>query len=477
MHTLDMWLPSSNGHSEHGFLTGMLFLVQGLVAPIVAVAALFLTLKLYGVHAWDTYQPLAVITFPLAFFVFREAAAVSQPLISGRASSRAGNVLSAWLVLVGLLLFIGYMTKSSADFSRLVLLTWFFISPALILGAQAAFERLQFATMRRAVSARKVVIAGVNDLSCRLAEQFLEHPNLHVDFMGFFEDRAPNRLGPINYGKILGRLDQLADYVASNRVDIIYIALPIKHETRTQKILDRLHDTTASIYFIPDFFVFDLIQARMDDINGIPVVALCETPFVGISGFTKRLSDLVLASVILSATLPLFVLIGIGIKATSQGPIFFRQRRYGLDGREFVVYKFRTMRVTEDGENVRQATPNDPRVTRFGAFLRRRSLDELPQFINVLQGRMSVVGPRPHAVAHNEQYRKLIKGYMVRHKATPGITGLAQVNGLRGETETVEVMKARVECDLNYLRSWSLGLDFKIILKTIAVVVGGKSAY
>jgi len=165
------------------------------------------------------------------------------------------------------------------------------------------------------------------------------------------------------------------------------------------------------------------------------------------------------------------------VKLSSPGPILFKQRRYGLDGRKIVVYKFRSMTVAEDGDLVRQATRNDSRITRFGAFLRRTSLDELPQFINVLQGRMSVVGPRPHAVAHNELYRKLIRGYMIRHKVRPGITGLAQVMGWRGETETVEKMKGRIEMDLTYLRNWSVLLDLQIILKTIVVVLGGRNAY
>jgi putative colanic acid biosynthesis UDP-glucose lipid carrier transferase len=231
-----------------------------------------------------------------------------------------------------------------------------------------------------------------------------------------------------------------------------------------------LHDTTASVYFTPDIFMFDLIQGRMDTIGGIPVLAVCETPFCGMNAIIKRASDIVLASVILTLIAPILAAIAIAVKYTSPGPVLFRQRRYGLDGREIVVYKFRSMTVTEDGPVVRQATKNDNRVTPLGAFLRRTSLDELPQFINVLQGRMSIVGPRPHAVAHNEMYRKLVKSYMVRHKVRPGITGWAQVNGLRGETDTVEKMKARIEYDLDYLRHWSLRLDLRIIWRTIFVV-------
>ena len=207
------------------------------------------------------------------------------------------------------------------------------------------------------------------------------------------------------------------------------------------------------------------------------MVAVCETPFYGFNGVVKRVSDFVLASAILALISPLMIAIAIGVKLSSPGPVLFKQRRYGVDGRKIVVYKFRTMTVVEDGEVIKQATKNDERITRFGAFLRRTSADELPQFINVLQGRMSVVGPRPHAVAHNELYRKLIRGYMIRHKVRPGITGLAQVHGYRGETETVEKMKARIEYDLAYLRNWSLLLDLQIILKTIVVVLKKQNAY
>jgi len=174
---------------------------------------------------------------------------------------------------------------------------------------------------------------------------------------------------------------------------------------------------------------------------------------------------------------PVMAAIAVGVKTGSPGPVLFKQRRYGLDGDEIVVYKFRSMTVSEDGAVVTQARKNDARVTRFGAFLRKSSLDELPQFINVLQGRMSIVGPRPHAVAHNEQYRKLIKGYMLRHKVKPGITGWAQVNGLRGETDTLDKMQARVACDIEYLRNWSLMFDLMIILKTVLVVFRDRNAY
>jgi putative colanic acid biosynthesis UDP-glucose lipid carrier transferase len=238
-----------------------------------------------------------------------------------------------------------------------------------------------------------------------------------------------------------------------------------------------LRDTTASIYFVPDVFAFDLVQGRLVEINGMPAISVCDTPFHGMDAVLKRVTDVVLASLALLVLAPLMLLLAIAVKLTSAGPVLFRQRRYGLHGEEIMVYKFRSMTVCEDGAVVNQATRQDSRVTPLGRILRSTSLDELPQLLNVLEGKMSVVGPRPHAVAHNELYRKLIHGYMIRHKVRPGITGLAQVNGLRGETETVEKMRERVRFDLEYLSHWSPWLDVKIIFKTVWVIARDQNAY
>jgi putative colanic acid biosysnthesis UDP-glucose lipid carrier transferase len=265
--------------------------------------------------------------------------------------------------------------------------------------------------------------------------------------------------------------------VRTHQIGLIYISLPMVTQPRILKILDGLKDTTVSIYFVPDLFVTDLIQSKPTVLCGVPVISVCDTPFRGMDGVIKRGSDLVLSSVILLCLLPVLLVIAAVIRLTSNGPVIFKQRRYGQDGQEIVVYKFRSMTVVEDGVQVQQVHRNDKRVTRVGAFLRKTSLDELPQFINVLQGRMSVVGPRPHAVAHNELYRKLIKGYMVRHKVKPGITGWAQVSGFRGETDTLDKMQGRINHDLDYLRNWSLKLDLIIILKTIRLVFKDQSAF
>jgi putative colanic acid biosynthesis UDP-glucose lipid carrier transferase len=238
-----------------------------------------------------------------------------------------------------------------------------------------------------------------------------------------------------------------------------------------------LSDTTASGYLAADFLVFDLLHARWDVLGSVPTVSLHETPFYGVDGWLNRLEDIVLGSLILMMIAIPMLIIGICVKLTSPGPALFRQRRYGLNGEVIDVLKFRSMTVIEDGAEIRQATKGDTRVTSLGAFLRRTNLDELPQFLNVLEGTMSIVGPRPHAVAHNELYRKRIRGYMLRHKVKPGITGWAQVNGWRGATDTLDKMEKRVEHDLDYIRGWSLLWDLQIICMTAFGSGARRNAY
>jgi putative colanic acid biosynthesis UDP-glucose lipid carrier transferase len=272
-------------------------------------------------------------------------------------------------------------------------------------------------------------------------------------------------------------LEDLNDVVKKHHIKDVYITLPLNSQQRMQQLLGRLHDLAVSIYFVPDVSGVNVIQGRMRTMDGLPVMSLLESPFVGINGLVKRISDIVLSSIILVLISPVIAAVALGVKLSSPGPIIFKQRRNGLDGSEILVYKFRSMRVMENGAKVTQATRGDPRITPFGAFIRKTSLDELPQFINVLQGRMSIVGPRPHAVAHNEQYRAIIDAYQLRHKVKPGITGWAQVNGCRGETDVIEKMEARVAYDIEYLRNWSLLMDLRIIARTVKLTVFDKNAY
>ncbi|HZM33887.1 MAG TPA: undecaprenyl-phosphate glucose phosphotransferase [Burkholderiales bacterium] len=442
-------------------------LVQSAVDPAVAIGMLAASTAALSQRFDGASLILALIVFAMTF-----PGTLARD--TGTAGELALDVVTSWMAIVALLLLLGWSTRTIDAFDPHVLLAWTFATPAALFVAHRLLPRVLPRLLAAEGVRRRAVIAGANALGSGLAARLAADPLAGVQVAGFFDDRAPQR---VRASGVLGPIAALPDYVRANGIEMIYIALPMASQPRILRLLEELRDTTASIYFVPDIFVFDLIQARVDAIGDLPVVAVCETPFYGFNGLVKRLSDLVFASFILLLISPLMLAIAIGVKMSSPGPVLFKQRRYGVDGREIVVYKFRTMTVAEDGDVVRQATQNDSRVTSFGAFLRRTSLDELPQFVNVLQGRMSVVGPRPHAVAHNELYRKLIRGYMIRHKVRPGITGLAQVNGCRGETDTVDKMQARIEHDLAYLRHWSLLLDLQIILKTVVVVLRKQNAY
>lgn len=385
------------------------------------------------------------------------------------------DVLSSWVVLLGILLLCGYATNSLYYFDDRVLLWWAVLTPGVQMAAIESGRRIQRWRASDPRARRTAVVVGAAALGYKVARALRDSQG--VVCLGYFDDRSRDRLHDEAGAELLGPLSGLSEFVRSKGVREVYITLPLGSQPRIVELLEQIQGTTASLFFVPDVFGISIIQGRLQDINGVPVVGICETPFTGTNQLIKWLSDIILSTLILILISPLLVAIAIGVKLSSPGPIIFKQRRNGLDGGEITVYKFRSMRALDDGSVVRQATKDDPRITRFGAFIRRTSMDELPQFINVLQGRMSIVGPRPHAVAHNEEYRKLIKAYMVRHKVKPGITGWAQVNGLRGETDTVEKMKARVEYDLEYLRNWSLGLDLQIILRTIRLVAFDRHAY
>lgn len=443
---------------------------------LIAAGALRGLAVLYGVAFDVPFRVLAVLVVCLGVLLLRPSGSPGDELHAGRMPLGV-EMLLRWVLLIAVLLLLGYVTKLSAEFSRRVIITWLVATPVLLILASAGVDRLLRRAMFAASTPRRVVIAGYNDSSRSLAAGLRRRPELCMTLVGYFDDRSAERLGMHRDEKLIGGLGELAAFVKQNSIDLLFVALPMRHIQRVLNLLDELRDTTCSIYYVPDVFVMDLIQARTVEIAGIPAVAMCETPFYGYRGVIKRLSDVGMASLLVILLSPVLLVLAALVKFTSPGPAIFRQRRYGLDGQEIVVYKFRTMTVLEDGESIRQATRDDNRITPLGRVLRRYSLDELPQLFNVLQGRMSLVGPRPHAVAHNEQYRKLIKGYMVRHKVLPGITGLAQVSGCRGETQGVEEMKARIEYDLDYLRHWSPVLDLKILFRTARLLFCDVKAY
>ncbi|MDP9089309.1 MAG: undecaprenyl-phosphate glucose phosphotransferase [Pseudomonadota bacterium] len=460
---------------KQSFLIAILTGVQALVPAVVAVISLYATIILFG-NIFDRSSAAIVIIGVLCLVLVQPPREVSSQLTSARLSA-VMDVITRWLLLLAVLLAVGYVTHSLNGFPRRIFLTWAVVTPAALVLVTLMMQEIMRRFLMNAFDNRSAIIAGYNNSSLELARRLKSNPGMRVEVAGFFDDRSSDRLGMELDAKLVGSLSDMSQYVKDNRTDVIFIALPIRHVKRVMNLLDDLRDTTASIYYVPDIFVFDLIQARSGEIHGIPVVAMCETPFYGYRGVAKRLTDIGFSLLILLLLLPLLIVIAFVVKASSPGPVIFKQRRYGLDGREIAVYKFRTMSVAEDGDTIRQASKADNRITRVGSVLRRTSMDELPQLINVLQGRMSLVGPRPHAVAHNEEYRKLIKGYMVRHKVLPGITGLAQVNGCRGETSKLEEMEARVNYDLDYLRHWSPMLDIKILLLTVVKVFRDEKAY
>jgi putative colanic acid biosynthesis UDP-glucose lipid carrier transferase len=447
---------------------------QRVVDPLTIMGTLYLSTLWFG----EPFSGYSLVLMILAFFISSAVYEHIDPYRtwrSGRMLAYARDTIFGWCLTIAVLWFLGSSSGLRYYYDERVVLAWFIGVPVILLTSHIAVRRAGSPDNSKEV--RSVVVVGANDLGLRFAGVCEQHPNLFMQVCGFFDDRAGERHPPGMAHPMLGKMHEIAGYVRQHNIKMIFISQPISAQPRIRKLVDELQDTTASVYFLPDVYVFDLMQARFDTVGGMPVIAICETPFMGLNSMIKRASDIVLASVILLLLSPLMLATALAVRVSSPGPIIFRQRRYGLYGEEIIVYKFRSMTVAEDGDKVVQARRGDQRVTRIGGFLRRTSLDELPQFINVLQGRMSIVGPRPHAVAHNEQYRKLIKGYMLRHKVKPGITGWAQVNGLRGETATLDRMEARIQYDLDYLRNWSVWLDLWIILRTVKVVLTRENAF
>ncbi len=462
-------LSTSSASPEPLGRDNLLSLVEALLEPGVLALSLWIISICVEGALLPAYLLLSIIVFAVSF--------PGSPRLHSSVWRLITDVIFNWLWIAALLALLAFATHYDEEFSLRALSIWLVAAPLSQIGAHLALRRFAPHLISLQGPAQRAVIVGMNDQGVALAARINETPYSRISFCGFFDDRDRERLTSPDDFPILGALSNLSEYVKERGIQLIYLSMPMASQPRILQILDELKDTTASIYFVPDMFITDLIQGRTGTVCGMPVISVCDTPFTGTRGVIKRISDVVLSLIILTLISPILLIIAIGVKTTSPGPIIFKQRRYGLDGKEIYVYKFRSMTVCEDGGTIKQAQRDDNRITRLGAILRKTSLDELPQFINVLQGRMSIVGPRPHAVAHNELYRTLIKGYMVRHKVKPGITGWAQVNGYRGETDTLDKMQARIDYDLDYLRNWTLKLDLHIILKTVLVVFKDQAAY
>jgi putative colanic acid biosysnthesis UDP-glucose lipid carrier transferase len=478
-HPLEVRIARSRSHISHdvtSFDSGAVFLVKALFYPVTVVAFLALCLWLAGRPFGGTYFLIGVLAFAGAAELLGNSRidhGEADPALELRWFS---GLIVRWIIVGLCIALILYLSGLMIDPSDKFLLIWFALTPFVLWSGTTAVRRLFLHVGINHMQERSAVIIGANELGFLLEERIRQQPLLRIKLLGFFEDREIAD-APRQTDSFLGRVADVPEFVRICGVNVVYITLPTSPQPRILKLLDGLRDTVASVYIVPDLHALNTLQARVDVVHGMPMFSVYESPFFGVRSLVKRLSDIAISALLCIFAAPVLLAVAMAVKYSSEGPILFRQRRYGLDGREIMVYKFRSMTVTEDGaSSYTQVTRKDARVTPVGAFIRRTSLDELPQLINVLEGSMSIVGPRPHAIAVNEHYRRLIPSYMLRHKVKPGITGWAQVNGYRGGDD-LPTMTKRIECDLEYLENWSLWFDMRIIVRTIWVLFGDKRAY
>lgn len=444
---------------------------------LLPIALLWLSAWFYGADWQEHYTYIGMLSSVL--FVFLAQTRGLYRSWRGRPFfSSMRMITQAWLMTwVGLVVLI-FILKDGENFSRATLLIWGVGTPMILIGYRLVIRQSLSQIRKQGINNRRIAILGAGKVGQQLADIIQKNTWLGYQIIGFYDDNlALHNTRPAQL-PILGTSEHILAHSQQNQFEELYICLPMRAEKKIKQLLNQLTDSTCIVKFVPDLFSFDLMHAKWTDLNGLPIVSVYDTPLNSSSAkVIKRIEDIVLSSLILLMISPLLAAISIGVKLSSKGPVFFKQKRYGLNGREIQVYKFRSMTTMDNGHIINQAQKNDPRITRFGAFIRRTSLDELPQFINVIQGRMSIVGPRPHANAHNEQYRKLVPKYMQRHLVKPGITGWAQINGWRGETDTLEKMEKRIEYDLHYINNWSIWLDIRIIILTVFKGFINKNAY
>jgi len=426
----------------------------------------------------STHYTIAFVLSGLLTFIVFSMLGVYESLRGKSWLSQVKKIAIAWANVVVILIIIAFLSKTSADFSRLWMTYWSVTTFALLLLFRLGLYFILRTMRKKGWNHKKILIVGTGDFGKNVAKSLGESLWTGLDIFAFVDDANMSTVDHIDGIPVLHGTDTLEAYINNKNIDEIWLALPLHAEERMKRVLEILRHSTVNIRFVPEIFGFRLLNHSVTEIAGLPVIDLSATPMVGINRMIKALEDRLLALLIFIFVSPIMVLIAICVKLSSTGPIIFKQRRLGWDGKSINIYKFRTMYIhKESNGEVTQACQGDSRITKFGAFLRRTSLDELPQFLNVLQGKMSIVGPRPHALVHNEQYKTQIDAYMLRHKVKPGITGWAQIHGLRGETDTLEKMQRRVEFDLFYIENWSLWLDIKIIIRTIFYGFISKNSY
>lgn len=445
---------------------------------IIIWVSLGLCVQLNGVE-WNHLYYTAAFIGSLFFYFTASRTRLYESWRGQSITLELGRVTKSWVITVAVLLGLAFIFKVTDSYSRVATGSWVIAAPLSLIIFRVIL-RLSLRHFRASGrNTKAIAIAGAGPAARALVDGVNTTPWSGINIAAFYDDKLPTGHRPTRLcsAVVEGTLTDLMKNASGGKYDEIYIALPMRAEKKSKQLIKALADTSIPVHIVPDFFTFNLLNSRIKMHGGVPAISVYDSPFDEYDVFVKRIEDVVLSSLILLMIAIPMISIALAIKLTSRGPVFFKQRRYGMSGEEISVWKFRSMTVCDDGDVVKQASKNDSRITPFGSFLRKTSLDELPQFINVLQGQMSIVGPRPHAVAHNELYRKEIDGYMQRHLVKPGITGWAQINGWRGETDTLDKMEKRIEYDLQYIRNWSLWLDLKIIFLTIFKGFVNKNAY
>ncbi len=456
--------------------------ISRLIDSAIILLTFFALLDMF--HAeWNSFHSWGLLFSILLFNFFAESQDTYRSWRGTNLREEVGAVLSSWVTAMFVLLILDLLFIHSKIYTTSFVAVWVVATPIELISWHAMVRMILAIIRTKGYNTRTVAIVGATPLGKRLQFVLSQMDWSGYRFAGFYDDRQAKTTksteAKLRTEQVIieGNIDLLIEECKQGKIDSVYITLAMSAEHRIKKLVDKLADSTVSVYFVPDFFTFNLLNSRWIDHQGITAVSIYDSPFTGLDSTIKRLEDFILSIIILCIVALPMLMIAIGIKLTSKGPVLFKQNRYGIDGEEIKVWKFRSMTVTDNGDKIVQATKGDSRITPFGAFLRKTSLDELPQFFNALSGEMSIVGPRPHAVAHNEEYREKIQGYMLRHKVKPGITGLAQINGFRGETDTLDKMEGRIHYDLQYIQSWTLWLDLKIIFLTVFKGFTHKNAY
>lgn len=459
---------------HHSLLASMhqladVLIIWGILAAIVNMASV----------RWEVCYQIAAFFSSLCYHILGHKNGLYSSWRGQSLWQEVKAIYKTWLLTLGGLLIVSFLFDLTEEFGGAVMVAWAIAVPAAVSLYRISVRMVLREFRRVGVNTRRIAIVGAKEPGVSLAKHILGSNWMGMDIAGFYDDRVNSGSKPLHDIdlEVIGDIKQLLQDAKSAEFDDIYIALPMREEAAIKMLVEELADSSCSVHIVPDFFTFKMLNARSREIGGLPVVSVYDKPFDSFDEITKRAEDVVLGTLILILIAIPMLFIATVVKLSSPGPVIFKQRRYGINGEEIEVWKFRSMTTCDNGDVIVQAQRNDARVTKVGRFLRRTSLDELPQFINVLQGRMSIVGPRPHAVAHNELYRNKISGYMQRHLVKPGITGWAQVNGWRGETDTLEKMEKRIEYDLDYIRSWSVWLDIRIVVLTIFKGFYSKSAY